>query len=49
MIERRPFQSLGGANHGWLKAKHHFSFAGYHDLENGLGCAPGVERRRDRV
>ena len=31
MIERRPFDSLGGANHGWLDAKHHFSFAGYHD------------------
>lgn len=31
MIERRPFQSLGGANHGWLDAKHHFSFADYHD------------------
>lgn len=31
MIERRPFNSLGGANHGWLDAKHHFSFAGYHD------------------
>src|SRR5258707_5748136 len=31
MIERRPFQALGGANHGWLDAKHHFSFAGYHD------------------
>ena len=31
MIERRPFQDLGGANHGWLDAKHHFSFAGYHD------------------
>ena len=31
MIERRPFSSLGGADHGWLKAKHHFSFAGYHD------------------
>ncbi|GAA5235425.1 pirin family protein [Verticiella sediminum] len=31
MIERRPFDSLGGANHGWLNAKHHFSFAGYHD------------------
>ncbi len=31
MIERRPFNSLGGADHGWLKAKHHFSFAGYHD------------------
>ena len=31
MIERRPFDKLGGANHGWLDAKHHFSFAGYHD------------------
>ena len=31
MIERRPYQQLGGANHGWLDAKHHFSFADYHD------------------
>jgi redox-sensitive bicupin YhaK (pirin superfamily) len=31
MIERRAFDSLGGADHGWLKARHHFSFAGYHD------------------
>ncbi len=31
MIERRPFDTLGGANHGWLDAKHHFSFASYHD------------------
>ena len=31
MIDRRPFQELGGADHGWLDAKHHFSFAGYHD------------------
>ncbi len=31
MIELRPLASLGGANHGWLDAKHHFSFAGYHD------------------
>jgi len=31
MIERRQFDSLGGADHGWLKARHHFSFAGYHD------------------
>jgi len=31
MIERRKFGDLGGADHGWLKAKHHFSFAGYHD------------------
>ena len=31
MIERRTFKSLGGANHGWLDAKHHFSFAEYYD------------------
>jgi redox-sensitive bicupin YhaK (pirin superfamily) len=31
MIERRPFSLLGGANHGWLDTKHHFSFADYHD------------------
>jgi quercetin 2,3-dioxygenase len=31
MIELRPFDTLGGADHGWLKAKHHFSFARYHD------------------
>jgi quercetin 2,3-dioxygenase len=31
MIEHRPFNKLGGADHGWLKAKHHFSFADYGD------------------
>ena len=31
MIERRPFNDLGGEDHGRLKAKHHFSFAGYQD------------------
>jgi quercetin 2,3-dioxygenase len=31
MIERRPFSGLGGADHGWLKARHHFSFASYND------------------
>jgi quercetin 2,3-dioxygenase len=33
MIERRPFDTLGSADHGWLKAKHHFSFARYYDPE----------------
>lgn len=33
MIDRRSFDSLGGANHGWLDAKHHFSFSSYHDPE----------------
>jgi len=31
MIERRPFEGLGHANHGWLNARHHFSFASWHD------------------
>lgn len=31
MIEVRPFAELGGANHGWLNAKHHFSFADYYN------------------
>lgn len=31
MIELRSFASLGAADHGWLKARHHFSFAEYHD------------------
>ena len=31
MIERRPLSSLGYANHGWLEARHHFSFASYED------------------
>jgi redox-sensitive bicupin YhaK (pirin superfamily) len=31
MIDIRPFDSLGHADHGWLDAHHHFSFANYHD------------------
>ena len=31
MIEVRPYNTLGGADHGWLRTKHHFSFADYHD------------------
>jgi len=31
MIELRPFAGLGGANHGWLDTRHHFSFADYRD------------------
>jgi hypothetical protein len=31
MIERRPFATLGGNDHGWLKTRHHFSFADYRD------------------
>ena len=31
MIDIRPFSSLGHANHGWLDARHHFSFSRYFD------------------
>jgi len=31
MIDIRPFAGLGRADHGWLDARHHFSFADYHD------------------
>ena len=34
MIDKRPFGRLGGGNHGWLNAKHHFSFAEYYDPKN---------------
>ena len=36
MIDIRPFAGLGHANHGWLDARHHFSFAQYHD-RNRMG------------
>lgn len=31
MIDVRPFNTLGAADHGWLDAHHHFSFANYYD------------------
>ena len=36
MIDKRPFSGLGGADHGWLNAHHHFSFASYYDA-NKMG------------
>jgi hypothetical protein len=39
MIERRPFNGLGGADYGWLKARHHFSFSNYYDpARMGVGA-----------
>ena len=29
MLSVIKYKDLGGADHGWLKAKHHFSFASY--------------------
>jgi redox-sensitive bicupin YhaK (pirin superfamily) len=34
MFELRPFSKLGSADHGWLKAKHHFSFGSHYDPDN---------------
>ncbi|MDR3471159.1 MAG: pirin family protein [Devosia sp.] len=31
MIEHRPFTTLGGNDLGWLRTRHHFSFADYYD------------------
>ncbi len=31
MIDVRPLATLGAAAHGWLDARHHFSFASYFD------------------
>ena len=39
MIDIRPFDTLGHANHGWLNARHHFSFANYHDPSR-MGWGP---------
>ena len=39
MIEIIPFETLGHANHGWLDARHHFSFASYLN-RNRMGHPP---------
>ena len=31
IVEHRSFATLGKADHGWLRANHHFSFASYYD------------------
>lgn len=38
MIKIYAFEQLGRANHGWLDARHHFSFASYYNPERmGFG------------
>lgn len=39
MIQPIPYDTLGKADHGWLKARHHFSFARYYNPERmGFGA-----------
>lgn len=39
MLEKIPFDNLGGADFGWLKARHHFSFGRYVDRSRmGVGA-----------
>lgn len=39
MITIYPYETLGQADHGWLRARHHFSFARYHNPQRvGFGA-----------
>jgi len=39
MIRVYPFEELGHADHGWVNARYHFSFASYHNLDRmGFGA-----------
>jgi len=39
MIEITPLEDMGHADHGWLDARHHFSFANYYNPER-MGFGP---------
>ncbi|MBT5013996.1 MAG: pirin family protein [Rhodospirillaceae bacterium] len=39
MIDVTPLEDLGHADHGWLDARHHFSFANYYDPDR-MGFGP---------
>jgi redox-sensitive bicupin YhaK (pirin superfamily) len=48
MINVIPFQSLGTAKHGWLTARHHFSFARYYD-DTRMGYPPLLVWNDDEI
>ena len=48
MIEVIPFETLGHAKHGWLNARHHFSFARYYD-PNRMGYPPLLVWNDDEI